>query len=132
MTFDEGEFLGKCTQPLIGFEPRRVALAVCKEIAMLHAEIAALKARLPEPEPAPEPARETGWAVVDSEGDPYTVDGFFFKKTILCGDHPVVWFDKAVASDFCNAIWKAKKRSGMVSHRPALLYKDTLEEVDDA
>ncbi len=55
MTFDEGDFLGKCTQPLIGFEPKRVALAVCKEIAMLHAEIAALKARLP----APEPARET-------------------------------------------------------------------------
>ena len=42
MTFDEGEFLGKCTQPLIGFEPRRVALAAGKEIAAHRAEIAAL------------------------------------------------------------------------------------------
>ena len=117
MTFDEGEFLGKCKQPLIGFEPRRVALAVCKEIAMLHAEIAALKARLP----TPEPARETGWAVKNSSGGLYTrVAGFEHgaRRT------SVLWFpNNKAAGVLVRALGYGE---------PVLLYADTMEEVDDA
>lgn len=114
MTFDKGEFLGKCTQPLIGFEPRRVALAVCKEIAMLHAEIAALKARLPE---VPE-ARDTGWVVKDKGDRIYT---------------RVAGFESGV--DECRALWFPSKDAAealiaaLGYGHPSMLYMDTMEEV---
>lgn len=120
MEFDRTEFLSKYLR--IGYNGPEV---LADELHALHAEIDVLKARLPEPKPE----RETGWAVVDLAGDPLADDGMFlFKKTILGSDHRVVWFDKATAEAFCNAV--AECCGGRkVPPRPAMLYKDTLEEV---
>lgn len=83
------------------------------ELVALHAEIEALKAAMP----APQPDRETGWAVRSASGVYTRVAGF---EHCACGDG-VIWFpDKGAALVLVDALgygW------------PSLLYKDTLEEV---
>lgn len=83
-------------------------------LAMQHADITALKARLPEPEPA----RETGWAVVTGDDGVilyFGTSGFSREPLYL------LWFrDAREAEALADAAGDG---------RPALLYKDTLEEV---
>lgn len=91
------------------------------EIAALHAKIAALKARLPEPEPA----RETGWAVVDRDGDPFATCGFVRRDGPLTP--LIVWFP---IKQQAQILASSARDAGKETSRAALLYKDTLEEVD--
>lgn len=91
---------------------------IADELATLHAEIAALKARLPEPE---REERVTGWAVKNRNGGLYTrVAGF----DVSAGALNVLWFPgKKAAGVLVGALGYGE---------PVLLYKDTLKEVDDA
>lgn len=119
MAFDKNVFLRKCDTRVSGssatvYTPK-VALAVCEELAALHAKIDALKARLPNPEPA----RETGWAVRNRRGGGlYTRIAGFDRRS---GAINVLWFpDKGAAGVLVGALSYGE---------PVLLYKDTLEEV---
>lgn len=128
MAFDKSRFVANAAAVHMGARDRPLEAlldAIGNEIAALHAEIAELKAATPAPKP-----RETGWAVVDQDGDPFSKDGFAFafKREILGRGFwkKVIWFeDKDGANAFARAITKVSINPA----RAALLYKDTLEEV---
>ena len=138
MAFNRERFFRRADNGVIG----SALAATADELAALHAEISRLDGVLTEELEklraqiaaaleaamlAPEPEREKGWALVDSDGDPYTTDGYVFKQNSRYGGRKVVWFSEEVAKAFCDAVCAAGG-----SARAAILYKDTLEEVENA
>ena len=118
MAFNEQKFLSEMY--CHGFDPR--ARTTAAEFKALHAEIAELKARLAEPEPP----RETGWAVVHWGYVYVKFSGFVRAGVALRDEAPVLWLgEEAVAAGLAVALSDED-----INCRPALLYKDTLEEVN--
>ena len=134
MAFDRNKFFHRANNG--GSVSALVAAA--DEFAKLHDEIAALRNRMEAldsrlspscPEDMrdidPEP-RETGWAVVYDTGIACVLEvgqaGFvMFRQTALAHDCPVRWLDSLSDAETLARL--------LGVGRPALLYKDTLEEV---
>lgn len=88
-----------------------------RAVSAMNEQIKELRAAIKKLQEPPKP--ETGWAVVDEDGDPYTRDAGF---TDDYGLDDAIWFDtEAEAAVLAKALGR--------DTRPALLNRETLEEV---
>lgn len=137
MAFDRENFFKSCghygrgSAIADGFEALHAELAELKAACLgLKDRIAGIEGRVcGRPEDTPDaPDRETGWAVVDGDGDPYTTTGYMLKRDAV-NMRNVVWFSEETSKAFCGAVRALGDTGSIATPRAALLYKDTLEEV---